>query len=226
MRGCRVRWTTTLVAEQLGNQLWLPSSSATTPVANRGCQAARQQVVAAELLDCQDWLSSQLENVQILVEWKSRLRSWGYEPVLCSVDAKWGLDILNFILRDKTSVIVGPSGVGKSSLINVLRGNRHVPGVAEEDNWFERLTFSHINVYALLGGLPLVLSIICNKKDSHYTTKVILIPLACHSNCWRDAAWKGANHQIQIAITMTNVEQFDNHHGMRLFHTPRPMVRG
>ncbi|KAL2545943.1 uncharacterized protein Fot_15176 [Forsythia ovata] len=112
-----------------------------------------------------------MENVQILVEWKSRLRSWGYEPVLCSVDAKWGLDTLNFILRDKTSVIVGPSGVGKSSLINALRGNRHVPGVAEEDNWFERLTFSHINVYALLGGLPLVRSIICNKKDSHYTTK-------------------------------------------------------
>lgn len=68
------------------------------------------------------------------------LRNWGYEPVLCSVDTKQGLDTLEFILRDQMSVIVGPSGVGKSSLINALRGNRTVVRAAEDDNWFEPLT--------------------------------------------------------------------------------------
>lgn len=94
--------------------------------------------VCLVLLHCVIMFRYEIINfLQILVEWKSRLRSWGYEPVLCSVDTKRGLDTLKFILRDKTSVIVGPSGVGKSSLINALRGNRHVPGAAEDDNWFE-----------------------------------------------------------------------------------------
>lgn len=72
--------------------------------------------------------------LKVLKEWKSRLRHWGYEPVFCSVDAKRGLDTLQFILREQTSVIVGPSGVGKSSLINALRGKK---SVVEDDNRFE-----------------------------------------------------------------------------------------
>ncbi|KAL0377350.1 UNVERIFIED_CONTAM: Small ribosomal subunit biogenesis GTPase RsgA 1, mitochondrial [Sesamum radiatum] len=76
---------------------------------------------------------AELVDESTLVEWKSRLRSWGYEPVLCSVETKQGLDTLQFILRDQTSVIVGPSGVGKSSLINALRGNKSILG----SKWFE-----------------------------------------------------------------------------------------
>lgn len=74
-----------------------------------------------------------------MAEWKSRLRGWGYEPVICSVDTKKGLDTLQFILRDQTSVIVGPSGVGKSSLINALRDNKTVIGTVEDANWFEHV---------------------------------------------------------------------------------------
>lgn len=70
------------------------------------------------------------------MEWKSRIRSWGYEPVLCSVDTKRGLDTLQFILRDQTAVTVGPSGVGKSSLINALRENKSIPRAVEDDKWF------------------------------------------------------------------------------------------
>lgn len=75
----------------------------------------------------------------MLSEWKIRLRSWGYEPVLCSVDTKQGLDTLQFILRDQMSVIVGPSGVGKSSLINALRGKQTGFRAAEDDNWLEHV---------------------------------------------------------------------------------------
>ncbi|ANM60272.1 Minichromosome maintenance (MCM2/3/5) family protein [Arabidopsis thaliana] len=55
--------------------------------------------------------------------WKIRLRSWNYEPLFCSVGTKVGIDEIAFNLRNQTSVIVGPSGVGKSSLINILRSS-------------------------------------------------------------------------------------------------------
>lgn len=93
--------------------------------------------VVVLLTSAYNWL------VKTLKEWKSRLHHWGYEPVFCSVDTKRGLDTLQFILREQTSVIVGPSGVGKSSLINALRGNSSVLGAAENENRFEpvRLPF-------------------------------------------------------------------------------------
>ncbi|KAF5746452.1 hypothetical protein HS088_TW06G00623 [Tripterygium wilfordii] len=79
---------------------------------------------------------SELVDEETRKVWKSRLRSWGYEPVFCSVQSDSGLNILAFILRDQTTVIVGPSGVGKSSLINVLRSNHSPRDATEEDNWF------------------------------------------------------------------------------------------
>jgi ribosome biogenesis GTPase len=75
--------------------------------------------------------------VQTLVGWRIRLHSWGYEPIFCSVESTCGLDLLACILRDQTTVIVGPSGVGKSSLINALRSNHRDSDAAEEDNWFD-----------------------------------------------------------------------------------------
>lgn len=80
---------------------------------------------------------SELATEEMLFTWKSKLRSWGYEPIFCSVESKHGIDTLQFNLREQTSVIVGPSGVGKSSLINALRNNKHFVGVSEQDNWFD-----------------------------------------------------------------------------------------
>ncbi|PSS26956.1 Ribosome biogenesis GTPase [Actinidia chinensis var. chinensis] len=79
---------------------------------------------------------SELVDEESLEAWKIRLHSWGYEPIFCSVESKYGLDTLQFTLREQTSVLVGPSGVGKSSLINALRSNQRVGG-AEGDNWFD-----------------------------------------------------------------------------------------
>lgn len=80
---------------------------------------------------------SELVDEETLLAWKDRLRTWGYDPIFCSVQSKKGLDSLAFTLREKTSVIVGPSGVGKSSLINALRSNPHEPDLSKADNWFE-----------------------------------------------------------------------------------------
>ncbi|KAL1216719.1 Small ribosomal subunit biogenesis GTPase RsgA 2 [Cardamine amara subsp. amara] len=65
----------------------------------------------------------ELVSEEELDSWKIRLRSWNYEPLFCSVRNKLGLDAIEFNLRNQTSVIVGPSGVGKSSLINLLRSS-------------------------------------------------------------------------------------------------------
>lgn len=75
--------------------------------------------------------------MQTVVSWKSRLRSWGYDPLFCSVQTGTGLDTLAYILRDQTTVIVGPSGVGKSSLINALRNNNRAADALDTDNWFD-----------------------------------------------------------------------------------------
>ncbi|KAK9063519.1 hypothetical protein SSX86_017389 [Deinandra increscens subsp. villosa] len=78
---------------------------------------------------------AELVHKETVTSWKSKLRSWGYEPIICSVETKTGLDSLLFNLRDQTSVVVGPSGVGKSSLINALRSNRFGFAAAEVDDW-------------------------------------------------------------------------------------------
>ncbi|PPS10530.1 hypothetical protein GOBAR_AA10113 [Gossypium barbadense] len=117
---------------------------------------------------------TELVDEETLFAWKNRLRSWGYEPVFCSVETKNGLDSLAFYLRDLTTVIVGPSGVGKSSLINVLRSDHRATDSLEGDNlfdpvgskWFEdqrvgevstrsgrgKHTTRHVSLLPLLGG--------------------------------------------------------------------------
>ena len=81
--------------------------------------------------------------MQAKAAWKFRLHKWGYKPVFCSVESKHGLDSLAFILRDQMSVIVGPSGVGKSSLINALRSNHHASDAAEGESLFDPVGFNH-----------------------------------------------------------------------------------
>ena len=53
-------------------------------------------------------------------EWESRLQGWGYQPFFISVETSVGLEALLQQLRDRITIFAGPSGVGKSSLINLL----------------------------------------------------------------------------------------------------------
>jgi len=52
--------------------------------------------------------------------WGDRLSQWGYTPILLSVYQTVGLDVIYQHLSGKTTVVSGPSGVGKSSLLNAL----------------------------------------------------------------------------------------------------------
>lgn len=53
-------------------------------------------------------------------EISDRLKSWGYEPLFISVQNQLNIGKLANYLNHKITVIAGPSGVGKSSLINAL----------------------------------------------------------------------------------------------------------
>ncbi|NJO43132.1 MAG: small ribosomal subunit biogenesis GTPase RsgA [Cyanobacteria bacterium RU_5_0] len=53
-------------------------------------------------------------------EWCARLKTWGYAPLVISLYENWGLNALQTQLDDRITVVSGPSGVGKSSLINRL----------------------------------------------------------------------------------------------------------
>lgn len=48
----------------------------------------------------------------------------GYPVLRCSAETESGFDELQRVVRDQTAIIVGQSGVGKSSIINVLMGGR------------------------------------------------------------------------------------------------------
>ena len=48
------------------------------------------------------------------------MESWGYEAIPVSAASGGGLAALAAALAGRVSVLAGPSGVGKSSLINAL----------------------------------------------------------------------------------------------------------
>lgn len=73
-----------------------------------------------ELTICLCLNKSDLVSTEAQQQWVDRLRQWGYEPLLVSLRKQQGLASLKTPLADKITVISGPSGVGKSSLINRL----------------------------------------------------------------------------------------------------------
>ncbi|MGJ3249608.1 MAG: small ribosomal subunit biogenesis GTPase RsgA [Elainellaceae cyanobacterium] len=52
--------------------------------------------------------------------WCNRLNQWGYHPLVVSIANRHGLARLHHELSHRIGVVSGPSGVGKSSLINHL----------------------------------------------------------------------------------------------------------
>jgi ribosome biogenesis GTPase / thiamine phosphate phosphatase len=61
-----------------------------------------------------------LVSAEVQQEISDRLHSWGYEPLFISVQNGINIEQLTQNLHHNITVIAGPSGVGKSSLINLL----------------------------------------------------------------------------------------------------------
>uniref|UniRef100_B8HLD0 Small ribosomal subunit biogenesis GTPase RsgA n=1 Tax=Cyanothece sp. (strain PCC 7425 / ATCC 29141) TaxID=395961 RepID=B8HLD0_CYAP4 len=85
-------------------------------------------------------------------QWCDRLQQWGYEPLLISLLTQQGLGELTSQLGGHLSVVSGPSGVGKSSLINQLipLANSRVGQVSQAGRG--RHTTRHVELFGLPAG--------------------------------------------------------------------------
>ncbi|XXG78537.1 hypothetical protein AAC387_Pa08g2466 [Persea americana] len=110
----------------------------------------------------------ELAEEETVLAWKARLHAWGYEPLFCSVESKYGLNALADNLKEQTTVIVGPSGVGKSSLINALRSSQH-----DSDQWLARIEGSKWFEDQRVGEVSLK-----SGRGKHTTRHVSLLPLS------------------------------------------------
>ncbi|GAB4370670.1 MAG: small ribosomal subunit biogenesis GTPase RsgA [Elainellaceae cyanobacterium] len=63
---------------------------------------------------------SDLVSDEELQQWRDRLQEWGYDPLVISIYQKTGIAAVQKQLNQQITVVSGPSGVGKSSLINLL----------------------------------------------------------------------------------------------------------
>jgi ribosome biogenesis GTPase len=60
------------------------------------------------------------EELERYVELEAMYQAVGYQVLLISIEQKMGLEPLDALLKNKTTLVSGHSGVGKSSLINYL----------------------------------------------------------------------------------------------------------
>jgi ribosome biogenesis GTPase len=85
--------------------------------------------------------------------WQAQLQQWGYRPQMVSVRDRVSLNELRSELKGRTTVVSGPSGVGKSSLINQL-----IPwaslrtGAVSGKLARGRHTTRHVELFELPGG--------------------------------------------------------------------------
>ena len=86
-------------------------------------------------------------------QWQKRLSDWGYNPSFISVARGIGIDRLLSRLSGKITVVAGPSGVGKSSLIDALIPaiNLRVGKVSGKLQR-GRHTTRHVELFELPGG--------------------------------------------------------------------------
>ena len=99
-------------------------------------------------LNKQDLLTS-----EELASWDERLKAWGYDVVFLSVEQRQGLDELQAKLANRISIVAGPSGVGKSSLINCLIPEATLRvGKVSGKLQRGRHTTRHVELFQLPGG--------------------------------------------------------------------------
>lgn len=67
-----------------------------------------------------------LKEPGMLEEIREAYKNSGYDVMFVSAKTREGIDELKDYIKGKTTVVAGPSGVGKSSLINMLCENEHM----------------------------------------------------------------------------------------------------
>jgi ribosome biogenesis GTPase / thiamine phosphate phosphatase len=91
-----------------------------------------------------------LVSAQEQQRWCDRLQAWGYSACAISVQTGAGLAQLHTVLQNKITVLAGPSGVGKSSLINALSPHLTLRVGAISDHWRRgKHTTRHVELFEL-----------------------------------------------------------------------------
>ncbi|MBD2318453.1 small ribosomal subunit biogenesis GTPase RsgA [Phormidium tenue] len=94
-----------------------------------------------------------LVNDQVWATWCDRLTSWGYSPIAISTYTKEGINELAQHLQTGVTVVAGQSGVGKSSLINLLIPDLQVRvGEVSQRLGHGKHTTRHVELFALPAG--------------------------------------------------------------------------
>ncbi len=102
--------------------------------------------------------------------WSLTINNWGYKPIFLSVENNQGIDELISELQNKITILTGPSGVGKSSLISTLipeieLRTGEVSGKLQKG----RHTTRHVELYQLPGGGFIADSPGFNQPDFEFT---------------------------------------------------------
>ncbi len=86
-------------------------------------------------------------------QWCDRLTSWGYEPIVISVETGMGVKELQARLDRQITVFAGHSGVGKSSLTNALIPDLNIRVAAVSGKLNRgRHTTRHVELFSLPTG--------------------------------------------------------------------------
>ncbi len=94
-----------------------------------------------------------LVSAQVQQAWYERLSGWGYPPLLTSITAGIGLEALLARLAGQTTIVAGPSGVGKSSAIDrLIPAARLRVGAVSGKLGRGRHTTRHVELFELPGG--------------------------------------------------------------------------
>ncbi|MEY3541189.1 MAG: ribosome small subunit-dependent GTPase [Bacteroidota bacterium] len=91
------------------------------------------------------------EDVVLFEDRRAMYEAVGYTVLLTSVEEKKGLEVLKEVLHDKTTLISGHSGVGKSSLINAILEGANIR-TTEVSEWSGK--GMHTTTFAEMYDLP------------------------------------------------------------------------
>lgn len=91
-----------------------------------------------------------LEEKEKIEEMKKIYENSGYQVICCSTLMKEGVEVVYDCLKGKTTALAGPSGVGKSSMLNAILGKRQVEtGSVSEKIGRGRHTTRHTEIFEM-----------------------------------------------------------------------------
>lgn len=141
----------TLVRPPVANiDMLLVVAATTTPEPN--LRLIDKMLVMAEVNGIAPALCINKADIKAGAELRQVYQATGYPIVEVSAKEETGMDALLPLLKDKTTAFAGLSGVGKSSILNLLTEHQLETGAVSEKIQRGRHTTRHVELFELDGG--------------------------------------------------------------------------